>query len=226
LARLPASAPRELHQLAGALRDLVAGLQRSYRRIHHLNQTLQTRVEKRTQELRTANAELARLAGSDHLTDVDNRRQFENNLGEILTNRRRDVADLCLLLIDLDNFKTVNDRFGHPAGDAALVQVAARLKGRMRAGDLLARLGGDEFVAALTCDPATARERANDIRSAIADTPVAVDGSEVRLTASIGLYHQPLDDGAPADPVKLLARVDAALYEAKDNGRNQVREAG
>jgi diguanylate cyclase (GGDEF)-like protein len=224
LAKLPARAPRELHQLAHALQDLVTGLQRSYRRIHQLNSTLQSRVEERTEELRTANAELARLAGSDHLTQVANRRQFEAALGEILNNRRRDVTDLTLLLIDLDNFKAINDRFGHPAGDTALVQVAGRLKGHMRGGDLLARLGGDEFVAALTCDYATARQRADEIRAAIADLPVRTGEAAFQLTASIGLYHLPLAE-APRDPAELMDRVDGALYRAKDGGRNQVREA-
>lgn len=225
LARLPARAPRELHQLARALQDLVTGLQGSYRRIHQLNHTLKQRVEERTRELSTANAELARLAGSDHLTQVANRRQFEDALGEILANRRRDVAEVCLLLIDLDEFKAVNDRFGHATGDAALVQLAARLKTHMRGGDLLARLGGDEFVAALTCDPETARRRADEMRAAIADVPVrAGGGAEIRITASIGLFHQPLDQ-APGDAAQLLERVDAAMYRAKGSGRNQVREA-
>ncbi len=215
-----ATAPREVRQLGAALQDLVAGLQRSRSAYAELNASLQERVAEATHRLRDANARLTEAARSDHLTALANRRHFESALGEMLSRRRGDVDSLCLMLIDLDNFKAVNDEHGHAAGDAVLCAVARVLESAMRAGDLVARYGGDEFIAQLRCPPAAARERAEEVHRLIEASRVSWQGLELRVTASIGLLCTAVDEAG--DPARLLALVDRAMYQAKRDGRNRV----
>ncbi|WP_320189003.1 diguanylate cyclase [Agrobacterium rosae] len=174
-------------------------------------------------ELEAANDQLSRLATTDELTGLNNRREF-NRVLEIETKRsQRDGSDLCLLLIDVDRFKPFNDIYGHPEGDACLAQVAAAISGALRRpGDFCARYGGEEFVVILPNTPQDgARDRADKIRQAVAGLNILHEASETgHVTISVGLASTSKRIQL-AGPV-LLKRADEALYTAKASGRNRV----
>jgi diguanylate cyclase (GGDEF)-like protein len=157
-------------------------------------------------------AELRYQAFHDPLTSLANRALFTDRLAHAVALHRRDLRPVTVLLLDLDDFKTVNDSLGHPAGDVLLLRVAERLRGATRAGDTVARLGGDEF-AVLIEDGADGRDVAARISSAL-DHPVQLDNREIPVGASIGIAV--LDaDAAPIDAAELLKRADIAMYSAK-----------
>jgi len=161
------------------------------------------------------------LAYTDELTCVVNRRYLRRQLDAWLSSARRHDRQVALLLIDLDRFKDVNDRLGHGVGDQVLRAVAERLRHRLRAEDVLGRWGGEEFVAVLPeTDAPGAGAVAEALRARIADEPLAVEGGEVAVTASIGWA---LWEGERAE--RLLARADEALYAAKAAGRDTIRAA-
>ncbi|MFQ5730803.1 MAG: GGDEF domain-containing protein [Planctomycetaceae bacterium] len=156
-------------------------------------------------------------ANTDPLTSLSNRRVFDVELSRRLAQRQREGTPLCLMIIDIDDFKTVNDDFGHAMGDAALKKIAGVLSATAREADIVARLGGDEFAVIL---PGSSLEEscgtAERLRKAIAGGPVRHDGSEHALTVSIGVSEADIDD----DTSSLLKRADSALYAAKKAGRN------
>ena len=152
-------------------------------------------------------------AGTDPLTSVANRATLVTKLRNRLAHLRRPADSVTLLLVDLDGFKAVNDRYGHLAGDRVLVEVAQRLEASTRSADLVARFGGDEF-AILLADGAplrTADEVALRVRDAVA-RPIEIGGRMVSVGASVGWATA---IGEPFDPQTLLARADAELYRAK-----------
>lgn len=159
----------------------------------------------------------------DPLTGLHNRYFGLKLMDEIAAAARRtDAAGYAVMMVDLDRFKMVNDRWGHAAGDAVLAEVARRLSANLRAGDLVARMGGEEFLVAL---PATglpdARRVAERLREAVRETPFTLPGGEtLRVTASIGLA---LAEGGGAEPAQsVIDRADKALLTAKTAGRNRV----
>jgi len=166
-------------------------------------------------------AELRRLATHDALTGLLNRRAFERILAEERDRTQRFGHPFAVVLLDLDHFKAVNDRHGHPAGDAVLREVAARLFGSLRSVDRLARFGGEEFVAILVeVDRAGAREVAQRIVASVAAIPVpAGPGLALPLTVSAGVALFP-EDGR--NEQEIVAAADRALYAAKRAGRNRV----
>jgi len=160
-------------------------------------------------------AELRNLAVTDTLTGVWNRRHATELLTADLSARRPGQA-LSLLMLDIDHFKTINDTFGHQAGDHVLIEVASRLRRSLRGNDMVARWGGEEFVVLLRdCVLSDALRLAEDIRAAIAEVPFGTMGS---LTASFGVAE--VRDGE--DLTTWLGRADQALYRAKRSGRNEV----
>jgi two-component system cell cycle response regulator len=177
------------------------------------------RVKSLQDELRRRNLELDRMSRTDALTGLCNRRHLEERFGEFVSLARRHGEDLAAAMIDLDHFKRINDSAGHPAGDAVLRVTAERLRGILRAEDVIGRWGGEEFLALLPrTDTAGARLAAERMRQAVADQPIPLpEGGEVQVTASIGAAAG-VEDGA-AD---LIGRADVALYEAKASGRNRV----
>ncbi len=160
--------------------------------------------------------ELERLARTDSLTRLDNRHVLQEALTREAARRSADGQQLALVLLDLDLFKQVNDGFGHPAGDAVLIEVARRLERTVRAGEVLARVGGEEFAWLLpACDADEAVAAADRARAAIASAPFGRAG-KLTMSAGVGLVSTPSDGDA------LYRMADRALYEAKQSGRNRT----
>lgn len=154
---------------------------------------------------------------ADSLTGLANRRAFDLELSRRLAQRQRLGTPLCLQIIDIDKFKSFNDNFGHPLGDAILKEIATALLDTARESDTVARLGGDEFAVILFgSNVEEASYAAERFRSAISDSPVRYEGQEHSLTISSGVAEAQLDD----DAASLLKRADSALYAAKEAGRN------
>lgn len=171
-------------------------------------------------ESRSLSAELAYQAAHDQLTGLANRREFERELNHLLHDSSSSSGRHALGLIDLDQFKVVNDTFGHLAGDALLVRLAERIHHCLREGDLLARLDGDEFGIILrNCGIETATQVANRLRDAVGEFRFSWEERPINVSASIGIVEI---DGSSRDASLLMQRVDLACYEAKDLGRNQV----
>ncbi len=159
------------------------------------------------------------LAMRDGLTGLYNRRIFDEVLTQKIQNP--DTCPLSLLLVDLDNFKWVNDRFGHQAGDLALQTVARVLKDSCRGHDLVARFGGEEFAIILTQTSGyNAFAIAQRIRKRLAKTGIPCDGGEFNLTASFGLASSRSVSPMPASGI--VKQADYALYQAKMTGKNKV----
>jgi len=160
-----------------------------------------------------------RQALLDGLTGLANRRSAEDTLRSEVARAHRFGDKLCLVIADLDDFKAVNDTFGHPVGDDALRMFAATLAATVREMDLAARWGGEEFALVLPgTDAEGGAHLAERARLALEERELRADGSEVRLTASFGVAALP-----PAtDLEELVAAADAALYEAKRTGKNRV----
>ena len=169
--------------------------------------------------LKESEARLEHLAHFDPLTDLPNRLLFHSRLEHALEQARRHGHRLAILFLDLDRFKTVNDSLGHPAGDELLVAVSQRVRARLRDTDTLARLGGDEFVILLEqLDEAQqAAVVAMELLRVLKEPIMLSGGHEVFIGASIGISLFP-DDAREA--MQLVRNADAALYQAKDAGRN------
>jgi diguanylate cyclase (GGDEF)-like protein len=165
--------------------------------------------------------ELQRLADHDSQTGLKNRRRFEEDLRIELARSRREGNRGALLMLDLDEFKAVNDSLGHPIGDRVIEEVAGVLARRTRETDILARIGGDEFAIVLpNCDAGEARAVADTITAAIREN-VPEAGGVPQITASIGVALF----GADTSLDSVLASADAAMYAAKEAGRDEVRLA-
>jgi diguanylate cyclase (GGDEF)-like protein len=171
---------------------------------------------------RKTQEQLLLSAQYDELTGLTNRARFNEYLDSALARASRSRQNLALLFIDLDDFKAVNDRFGHQAGDRLLRLVAQRLRSCLRAGDLVSRLGGDEFTVVLeNCELDHLPALAETIVEVLG-VPVDLGGHPVRVSASIGIATYPAS-GASQD--ELIHKADAAMYCAKESGKNRYRIA-
>jgi diguanylate cyclase (GGDEF)-like protein/PAS domain S-box-containing protein len=155
------------------------------------------------------------LAEHDALTDVRNRRRFERDVTEQIGRFRRYGEPAALLILDIDNFKFINDTYGHKAGDRALKEIAAALRGRLRGTDVIARVGGDEFAVLLPYADAThAKLVAADLRRIVSECRIVANGGgEVRLSASVGFSL--IGEGTKSED-DVLAVADRAMYEEKE----------
>ena len=164
---------------------------------------------------------LERLATTDDLTGIWNRRHFLALAEAPWTRFTQERAPLAVLVLDLDVFKSINDRFGHAGGDAVIAHVAG-LCGRLkRDADILARFGGEEFVLLMPgTRGADALAFAEELRQRVEAEPLGIDGELLRITTSIGVAEA---DAAMQSLGDLLKRADQALYDAKRDGRNRVR---
>ncbi len=167
--------------------------------------------------------ELALLASTDPLTGALNRRAFLAAAGREFARIRRYSRPLSCIMFDLDHFKSINDTYGHAAGDQALAAAAGFIRSRLRSPDLLCRLGGEEFVALLPDTDQDGAERlAEDLRAGLARLELEAEGVCFTLTASFGVTGALASD---ATLEQFLNRADQALYQAKNQGRNCVRRA-
>lgn len=165
-------------------------------------------------------AELMRLATTDALTGIANRRRLLENMESELARVKRFSETSFLLMLDLDNFKSVNDTWGHSAGDAALRHFADICRLRVRQSDFFGRLGGEEFAIILSrTDRAGALQFAESLRRSVAESPVPSAKGQIPLTVSIGIARfEDTDESSD----NILVRADVALYRAKAAGRNSV----
>lgn len=190
--------------------------------LHRQASELGRLVRERTSELQAANEQLHRLASTDELTGLLNRRALMQRLEHEHAEAQRHRLPLSIVMLDLDAFKALNDRYGHLAGDDALRGVATIVGDCCRSIDHVGRYGGEEIMVVLVhADLDTAMPVAERIRSAIAATGILHGDSTIRLTASIGVATL-----LPGErPQSFIARADAALYRAKRAGRNAVELA-
>ena len=211
----------------GGMDDVVAGLRggaHDYLKKPFDSPELLARVAAATQvkhlqdQLRQRNADLDRLSRTDVLTGMYNRRHLEQELARLHEDAIRHDAPLCVLLLDLDRFKLINDTYGHATGDDVLQAFAGRLSAELRAGDIGGRWGGEEFlVIAPRTDRASAQALAERIRSVTEAEPVTRGGDAVAVTVSGGCAVGPGDS-----PASLVQVADHCLYGAKAAGRNRV----
>lgn len=190
--------------------------------LRHRQRELERQIAERTADLRAANDRLAHMAMTDPLTGCANRRHFMERAAEVMALANRHGTPLCLAVLDLDDFKRVNDTHGHPAGDAVLTLVGHTLKSHLRSTDLVGRVGGEEFALLMThTDLDGAMLLADRLREAIGSASTAFDGDWIGITTSIGVTQRHQNE----DFDSLYARADAALYVAKQTGRNRVEIA-
>jgi diguanylate cyclase (GGDEF)-like protein len=202
------------------LRSKVRVFQELYQQrkvIEKFYSNLEQIVDERTAELKEANEIISRLAATDELTKLLNRRSFNEHLAVALSSARRHEYLLSMIMIDLDHFKSINDTFGHGKGDHILFEFANLLRDMTRTEDVAARWGGEEFIVLLphtVCDAAAALAE----RIRIAFEQHSNSASPIALSASFGVVE--LQNGEEAD--SLIRRADDALYSAKHEGRNRV----
>lgn len=193
---------------------------------------LESKVQERTLELHVAlqelgdvNRELAEKTTLDDLTTLYNRRFYDQRILAEFRRSRRNLSPLCLIIVDIDFFKKVNDTYGHIAGDECLKSVAQCLKqSLLRSADIACRYGGEEFC--LIMPETTAKGAvafANELRQKISLLTVHYQGEDISFTISCGVSCYQQQEGA--SPETLFSAADQALYQAKDQGRNQVQLA-
>lgn len=207
----------ELAEARQALADSQRELKMARRQIEALCEA-NSRLESKIIELAQREARARTLANFDPLTGLPNRRLLHDRLTQAIAQGLRQHKRVVLLLLDLDDFKSVNDRLGHAAGDHVLRAVANRLLANIRSADTACRYGGDEFVVMLPDVDAAglAATFSNKLQSAL-NAPYAIDGFEIRMTVSAGSVVYPSEGESPAE---LLLKADAALYRAKATREN------
>ncbi|NML61736.1 GGDEF domain-containing protein [Massilia sp. RP-1-19] len=183
---------------------------------------MRLRMKQQKEDLLDAMATIRQLATLDELTSLANRRHMNEVLVE--QERRHDAAGqpTCIALIDLDFFKSVNDRYGHAAGDAVLRAFSNAARSALRSQDVLARWGGEEFLLLLPgAPPDQARMVVRRMAERVAAAPLTEVASDLRITFSAGIAQR-----QPGEPfADTITRADKALYDAKSSGRNRIREA-
>ncbi|MDN4611247.1 putative bifunctional diguanylate cyclase/phosphodiesterase [Arthrobacter burdickii] len=198
---------------------VITGVNLLAEELEQVYEQFEKRVESRTAMLRQAHLDMMKMAMSDALTGLANRVALMEGIEEALGQAANGAAPPALLLLDLDSFKNVNDRFGHDAGDRVLQEVAARLNSVVRESDLVARLGGDEFAILL---PAASKEVATQVARRALEVlgeQIQLDSLHVTAKASIGVRL-----GAPGQTADdLLLDADTAMYAAKREGRSIIK---
>jgi diguanylate cyclase (GGDEF)-like protein/PAS domain S-box-containing protein len=170
---------------------------------------------------RESETQLAFLAERDPLTGLFNRRRFERELAERMDGATRDKQRLALLLFDLDEFKSVNDLFGHRMGDTVLLQVAGEIRSHLRRNEFLARIGGDEFALIVgDISEENLRTLADRLMKVVGAMSFNLGEVRLSLTSSLGIATYPAH---AATPQELIAHADSAMYQAKDAGKNTWR---
>ncbi|HAY09100.1 MAG TPA: hypothetical protein DCY18_04045 [Thauera sp.] len=211
------SSVKEFNELFSSLQAMTSTLVERRQTVEDINTRLEQTVAERTAQLRTANEGLDRLAHTDPLTGLRNRRAADGRLHEEYLRSRRSHSQFSVLMIDVDHFKQVNDRYGHEGGDQVLQQVATCLAHSMRETDFVARFGGEEFIAILPdTDLSGAVQVGEKLRRILNEVEIAPVG---HVTASIGVASSV---GTESSEELVIRHADQALYRAKRAGRNRV----
>lgn len=212
---------QEVHDLTRSFVAMDRAIAQKLQQINEINASLEETIAQRTAELRLANEELGNLASHDTLTGLPNRQLLADHVQLALAGARRNETQLALMFIDLDEFKPINDTLGHDVGDMLLREAARRIQLCMRESDTVARFGGDEFIVLLPLieQPTDALAAAEKIRAAI-NQPFELAGHRRQISTSIGIAIFPEHGG---DEAALFKNADAAMYQAKNQGRNMVR---
>jgi diguanylate cyclase (GGDEF)-like protein len=183
-----------------------------------------SRILELQEQLLRAREALRVQAMHDGLTRVFNRSAILDALASELARANREAQPLATLLVDVDRFKSINDTYGHQAGDAVLMDTAKRMKGALRRYDSVGRYGGEEFLILLPgCDGESGQAQAERIREAFAASHFDAFGSTISVTCSIGVSFRVLP--SPSDAEALVREADQALYRAKQMGRDRVEVA-
>jgi len=191
------------------------------RTLEKYSKGLERMVRQRTEELRRKNQELEAISITDQLTGLSNRRYLYRRFTEEMSRaRRQDVALGCVML-DIDDFKLVNDRFGHDIGDTVLKEMGTLLQRTVRKEDIVARYGGDEFVILGQGDEGGLRTAAERVRESVESFTFVARQTSIRLTVSCGVAAAHPSSGMD-EADELLRCADSALYLAKANGRNRT----
>ena len=219
LGAIPKNSPEEVTELWNALSALVDRLHDSNKEVRKLNYSLSKDIEKATAKLRATNLHLYKMSSMDHLTQIANRRFFEDSLNRIFKSKANE--NVGIIVIDVDKFKHINDHYGHEAGDLALKHIANIMKEGTRGKDIPARLGGDEFVAYIhNCDDKTLVRVAESLRKRVQNQPIKWEGQTIQLSLSVGTVNCHVNQNYSLD--HLLKFADEAMYESKEAGRNSV----
>ncbi len=183
-------------------------------------------AQRQAEAVLVQNKRLNALARTDGLTGLSNRRHFTEFLLEAFTEAVTENKPLSLIMLDIDRFKSVNDSYGHQAGDAVLENVAAVVKSATAEVGLCARYGGEEMAIILKgVSAGDAMEFAEQIRAAVADIKTSIDSLTIPVTASLGVATMDQASGFTS-PDEIIGAADRALYTAKEGGRNCVRMIG
>jgi diguanylate cyclase (GGDEF)-like protein len=215
---LPIDRRDEVGQIARSIHRITSWSRRDYHEARHLRRTLDYRVAEATKR---ATSELRQMVMRDALTDLGNRRFLEEHLEPLVLSVRESKEELACVLIDVDNFKTVNDTLGHAVGDKLLAELSGLIKASARHEDYAIRLGGDEFLVLM---PGCVAERAGEFARRLVAMfrqrkPLGVpEGKEPSLSIGIACLHR---DKAHSGH-ELMSKADALLYDAKRAGKNQV----
>ncbi len=212
----------EIHDLQGRAHERLVALNEHYEGLVHTLEDLLERKETLEQELRAANERLERLASTDELTGVANRRAIDEALRRDLARADRDATPISVILIDVDHFKSVNDTWGHATGDAVLSALGKLMRQMLRASDVAGRWGGEEFLCILpNTDSTGALVVAERLRTNLPLNTVAGPRGPVQVTASFGVATA-RGPGCRNASEGIMRRADSALYCAKEQGRDRI----
>lgn len=196
---------------------------RLFRNMEHQITVRTAELERLVGETQRLKDHYATMAMQDQLTGLNNRRYFYQQVEVAIAQHQRYRMPFCLLVMDIDHFKLVNDQHGHVLGDQVLVKVGETLKQSVRASDILARFGGEEFVIIfMDLDHKQGRDFAERIRATIKSLDWTIGDGSLNITMSIGLYCASVEDQRNLNIDQIIHRADTALYKAKANGRDQV----
>ena len=201
-------------QSGGRVVVLLQQIMQSNEQLQDRLDAAERQLEKQTQQIECYLTE----ARTDGLTGLFNRRAFDQRLEELFVAYRNGGRSFVVVLIDIDRFKSINDTYGHQAGDQVLQQLAAFLRTRLDRALIVARFGGEEFAAIMDGPLRIAGEKMNELRKEVANQRIDAEGRQLEITMSVGL-SEPRDDIVVSP---LLRRADESLYAAKNMGRNRV----
>lgn len=215
-------APQEIETLRNHSIHMVDSIREAVAARDELNHQLENRVRQATQELTDANKKLSKHAYIDELTNLKNRRALWAQLSDLNQSDPESYLPMQVMLFDVDQFKQINDSYGHDVGDYVLTRVAREIENHTRDKDFVVRYGGDEFLVVMPgCTPGNAYRRAEAIRASIMSSPLIVNGHTIQVTLSIGIADQTSTDAA-TDFSEMLKAADKAMYQSKEGGRNRV----